>query len=389
MKFYRNLCLVAVCSLLVSCFKEEPLNAECDILEVRIADNQLQEMFFNETERQIEVLSGDSIINFKVRRKADLNAIAPLFKITEGATIQPANGSTHDFSKGSVTYTVTSEDKQWSRRYKVSFIPTSQTVKDTIHFDFEHFRIEPTDKKFYLWYDFDENGKETDYWATGNIAFSIAAGDKSADEYPSVPVSEGGHHGAYVRLTTRSTGALGAMFGKPIAAGNIFFGKFDAGQSLVDPNKATQFGIPFDKKPIKFTGWYKYQPGKNFQNQQQKILKDRTDQAAIYAVLYRNTVAEGEGEGKSKKIVLDGNNILTSEHIVAIAQMENIKTTSEWTPFDISFQYHQPIDENIVENRGYNLAIVFSSSRDGAKFEGAIGSELCIDDIRIICTSEE
>lgn len=46
MKFYRNLCLVAVCSLLVSCFKEEPLNAECDILAVRIADNQLQEMFF-------------------------------------------------------------------------------------------------------------------------------------------------------------------------------------------------------------------------------------------------------------------------------------------------------------------------------------------------------
>lgn len=92
MKFYRNLCLVAVCSLLVSCFKEEPLNAECDILAVRVADNQLQEMFFNEAERQIEVLSGDSIINFKVRRKADLKAIAPLFKITEGATIQPANG---------------------------------------------------------------------------------------------------------------------------------------------------------------------------------------------------------------------------------------------------------------------------------------------------------
>ena len=389
MKFYRNLCLVAVCSLLVSCFKEEPLNAECDILEVRVADNQLQEMFFNEAERQIDVLSGDSIINFKVRRKADLKAIAPLFKITEGATIQPANGSTHDFSNGSVTYTVTSEDKQWSRRYKVSFIPTSQTVKDTIHFDFEHFKNKSKKEKFYIWYDFDENGKETDYWATGNSAFYIVASNKSADEYPSVAVSEGGHHGAYVRLTTCSTGFWGAIAHKPIAAGNMFFGKFDFGKVAQNPNKATQFGIPFDKKPIKFTGWYKYQPGKNFKNQQQKILKDRTDQAAIYAVLYRNTVAEGEGEGKSKKIVLDGSNILTSEHIVAIAQMENIKTTSEWTPFDISFQYQQPIDENIVENRGYSLAIVFSSSRDGAKFEGAIGSELCIDDIRIICTTEE
>ena len=389
MKFYRNLCLVAVCSLLVSCFKEEPLNAECDILAVRVADNQLQEMFFNEAERQIDVLSGDSIINFKVRRKANLKAIAPLFKITEGATIQPENGSTHDFSNGSVTYTVTSEDKLWSRRYKVSFIPTSQTVKDTIHFDFEHFKKDPNGEMFYIWYDFDENGKETKYWETGNVAFCFIAGDKSADEYPSAAVSEGGHHGAYVRLTTCSTGPWVANLGKPIAAGNIFFGKFDAGQSLVDPNKATQFGIPFDKKPIKFTGWYKYQPGKNFQNQQQKILKDRTDQAAMYAVLYRNTVAEGEGKGKSKKIVLDGNNILTSEHIVAIAQVENIKTTSEWTPFDISFQYRQSIDENIVENRGYSLAIVFSSSRDGAKFEGAIGSELCIDDIRIICTTEE
>ena len=43
------------------------------------------------------------------------------FKITDGATIEPANGSIQDFTNGAVVYTVTSEDGEWKRKYNVTF----------------------------------------------------------------------------------------------------------------------------------------------------------------------------------------------------------------------------------------------------------------------------
>ena len=42
-------------------------------------------------------------------------------------------------------------------------------------------------------------------------------------------------------------------------------------------------------------------------------------------------------------------------------------------------------DRNILENYGYNLAVVFTSSVDGAYFRGAVGSTLYVDTFKIIC----
>lgn len=387
MKFYHILFIIATCCLFSSCFKEEPLNAECDIIKASIPDQQLKGMFFNPTDRDIDVLSSDNTICFNVRQKANLTAIAPQFQLTEGATINPVNGSTHNFSKGAVIYTVTSQNGEWKRKYSVNFIPTLQTIKDTIPYDFEQYKLEPNDKKCYIWYEKSEDGNETNNWATGNIAFSFGAGDLPANQYPTAPVSKGGYHGSYVKLTTCSTGELGRMFGKPMAAGNIFIGSFDAANSLINPLEATHFGIKFDKKPTKLTGWYKYKPGKDFQDQSCKILKGKSDCAAIYAVFYRNTIIGKDG--KRNSFFLDGTNVLTSPNIVAIAQVKDIKPTSQWTFFEIEFTYTKEIDNKLLANRGYNLAIIFSSSKDGAKFEGAIGSELCIDDVKLICTHQE
>jgi hypothetical protein len=42
-----------------------------------------------------------------------------------------------------------------------------------------------------------------------------------------------------------------------------------------------------------------------------------------------------------------------------------------------------PIDAKILADRGYNLALVFSSSKTGDTFEGAVGSTLCVDKVEI------
>ena len=173
------------------------------------------------------------------------------------------------------------------------------------------------------------------------------------------------------------------MVGKPLAAGNLFIGKFEGESALLDAMKATQFGKPFDRKPIVFKGMYKYTAGKDFQDENQNIITGRVDKASIYAVLYKNHDDAGNS------IVLYGDNVRTSPQIVAFADITDIKETDLWTEFETVFDYYKDIDLELLENRGYSLAIVFSSSEEGASFRGAVGSTLCIDQVRIICANTE
>ena len=53
----RLLLVLFVCTLLSSCFKDEPLNAECDIEEAFISGDALEDMFFNVTDAHIKVPS--------------------------------------------------------------------------------------------------------------------------------------------------------------------------------------------------------------------------------------------------------------------------------------------------------------------------------------------
>ena len=84
--------------------------------------------------------------------------------------------------------------------------------------------------------------------------------------------------------------------------------------------------------------------------------------------------------------MLNGDDVKTSPYIVAIAQVTNIVPTNQWTEFEADFVFSKDIDQTLLNNRGYSLAIVFSSSVDGAYFKGAIGSTLLIDKVELICT---
>ena len=169
----------------------------------------------------------------------------------------------------------------------------------------------------------------------------------------------------------------------PLAAGTLFLGAFDMSAALTDALKATMFGLPFDKKPKTFSGYYKYQPGEKYQDKNQTIIEGKTDKASIYAILYLNHDENGNA------VTLDGNNAQTSPLIVATAIVNNIPPTDNWTQFKEDFRFIQSFSQDILENRGYSLAIVFSSSADGDFFQGAIGSTLCIDNVRIVCETEE
>ena len=137
--------------------------------------------------------------------------------------------------------------------------------------------------------------------------------------------------------------------------------------------------MPFDGKPVKFTGYYKYRPGDTFKDRYGNV-ENRTDEGAIYAILYKNHDAYGN------PVVLYGDNVQTSEQIVAKAIMAEVKPTDEWTKYEIAFDYGgQDLEPETLEKFGYSLAVVFSSSKNGAYFQGAVGSTLYIDKVKIIC----
>lgn len=390
MRYYKMIAATLIGSAtLTSCFKEEPLNAECDIEQAYIhADNPL-EIFANVTDTLVKVISNENEIRFNVKRHADVSQMAPLFKLTEGATISPANGTVHDFTNGPVNYKVTSQDGEWSRDYQVSFV-FPPIVYEEMKYDFEDYYLNENKPvhRYYVWSDKNDDGTRANNWATGNPGYNLSNGTAKPDAYPTAPVEDGAEgtlegSGACVKLTTRDTGSFGLMGKMPIAAGNLFIGKFDATQALKDAMKATQFGMPVSFMPVKFSGYYRYERGPKFTDRQKKEVEGRLDYGTIYAVLYDNHNEEGEA------ITLYGDNVQTSEQVVAIAKLPDIDNTPEWTKFDIDFEYCKQIDMEKLKSMGYSLAIVCSSSVEGASFMGAIGSTLWVDQFRITCEKGE
>lgn len=391
-KMKCNLLLLLVFPLLLtSCIKDELMNTECDILDVWIEGDQYKDCFYQpETDMRIDKLSStENHIIFTVRSMLSLPEIPVHFNLTPGATIQPENGSVQNFKEHPVVYTVTSEDGSWHREYIVEF---KEPDLPKLKYDFEDvelkkekvsFLLFDVDVSYYSWFEMDDNGTRQDIWSTGNPGFGMGNSNANEMDYPSIP-EENGYEGKCVKLVTRNAGPFGKPMNKPIAAGNLFLGKFDVGEVMTNALATTKMGIraPFTEEPIKVTGFYKYKPGAEYINEKSEIVPGKVDEGHIYSVIYRNKDENGN------PVMLDGSDVLSSKYVVKKAEMSKLPPADEWTPFEMFFEGEE-LDEQLLDSRGYNFALVFSSSKDGAKFLGAIGSTLYIDKVRVVLEKDE
>ena len=386
-KIFSGLLLFS-CVMFGSCIQNEPMNSECDIELAKITNENKEALVYSTTECQKEIASSDSVIVFRL--PADFNnddllkEVSLEFAITKGATIFPQNGSIQDFSERKrVTYTVTSEDKQWSRNYYVQFIPV-EPIETTLCF--ENFELEESNNpKYYNWFEVLDDGFVNYQWASGNPGYKISKSSAEISEYPTIPVTPAEFatvSGNAVKLETRETGAFGAMVNMRIAAGNLFIGTFDVSNALKDAMKATRFGKPFNKKPVRFEGYYQFVPGNRFQDKKGKEVVGRVDEPDLYSVFYKNTDENGNA------VILKGDDILTHPNIVALARLRNHETVrhglGEWHSFSVPYDYLNDIDKNTLDTYGYNLTVVFTSSIEGATFCGAPGSTLYVDEVKVI-----
>lgn len=364
-----------------SCIQDELPNSECDIEKIIIHHPNPETVFYRLSDSIRIVPPSDDEVKFEVRSNADLSLMNIEYVLTEGAT----RNNVSEYKADEIKIQTTSEDGKWNRLYTISFIVPQNAFsreKQIIEYNFEDHRL---DGKYNIWL----NDGDANYWASGNPGFKLSKSSAAPNEYPTI-VEENGYSGHAVSLITRSTGTFGEMAGMPIAAGNLFAGSFDVSVALKDAMAATLFGKPFQLKPMRLKLMAKYQPGEKYKRLVNKKLVEvpgMVDYPDVYAVLYKNTDAQG------KTVTLRGDDGKTNPNIVARAFLSESQAKSisadKWTEINIPFEVLEEIVEDRLESRGYNFAIVFTSSFAGGEFSGAVGSTLTIDEVRLICNEDE
>ena len=352
--------------------KFSKLNSECNIIAVKASWLEKN----NDILTRKPTISQNEV-KFYVNEKISLESLKqldPEFELSLGAHIKKLDHIVENGDRGIYLYYRTvSEDEKWSKDYKVSF--TKQTIIDTeTSFSFEHFAVE---KNYHIWYEEDAYGTRLNWWATANAGFLMSGQGKVPADFPTSTSSDG-VIGNCVKLKTCDTGTFGKMIMMPIAAGNIFIGEYQSANAIKAPLEATRFGIPIaPNRPVTLTGYYKYTPGTVFTDKRKTEIIGRRDTCAIYSVVYEIDPDDFEP--------LDGSNILLSDRIVLIAELENPGEPTEWTPFNIEYRVvgNKVFDRNRLDKGEYAITVIASSSKDGAHFEGAVGSTLCIDELKI------
>lgn len=408
----KKICFLPVLLIcFVSCIKDEMPEQECDIITAHAGVSAPHDVFYqlSDTLAPINADFAASVIQFqRVTPWADLTEAAPRFTVSKGAILFPPSGTVRDFSNDTTqVYFCIAEDaipiyrdiidkgenveqalynaSQEGKHIRTYFVQYKHSViqdGDRTEYPFENYYLERKKQKYYEWSDPYSNGvqREVANWATANAGYATARGSAQPMEYPTVPIKgQGVDGGDCVKLETCSTGQFGAMFGMPLAAGNLFLGTFNMSQALTNTLKATRFGenSTLERKPLQLTGYYRYLPGKQMTNAANKPVEG-TDCPAIYCVVYKNHDSNGNS------VILYGDDIATSTLVVARAEIKEWEmNTTSWVPFSLDFEWYEEIDYNLLSAKGYNYTIVCSSSKEGDRFLGAVGSMLYIDNFTL------
>lgn len=402
---YKTVVVAATVLAATSCIQDEALNTECDIITCSFPSEI--------------VVSDPTITNNRVTVNvvpdADISKLAPTFTLTEGATISPASGSVQNFLNAddhTVNYTVTSQDGEWHKTYRVQVV---QQLKPSEYL-FNKVELDPT-KKYSIFNEYDENGNFLMAWSSGNPGYVMCGeANKAAraaygkDNYkdhiweffPTLAVFpegttmktdndnvtsfvNGGKYAQpeYIRLVTRSTGGFGAQVKMPIAAGNIFQGEFDLGSAVSQPREATRFGEPYNYKPVKLSGEYRFKAGDVFTDGKGNVVVGRKDIFSIYAIFF---------ESDDVKFI-DSNvhyNDFMHPNMVALANLTDAHETGlgddDWVKFEIEFdydKYKKAVNADLLAKGVYRLGIVIASSAEGDYFRGAVGSTLDVRNIKV------
>ena len=305
--------------------------------------------------------------------------ITPEIEVSPGAIVSPKSGEAVQLKDYAATYIVTAEDGD-KKEYNVTILPDR-----------------PQKYNFESWYTVDKNndGKlvydmlSDPLWCNANEGVALVYYDYRSFPTLKTKDSKSGEYGMLLETVEGKRNKILYLLDIPLYAGSAFRGVFVAKDAMKNPLASAKFGQIHAKsagKPVRFTGWYKYKSGDQYQTfDVSKAYDDRVeylpgvkDELDIYAVLFK--VPKGNA---GKDIYLTAQDVQTSDRIIASAIVQDRSEKADWTRFDIPFVYKEG-ESMDYSQYDYKLAIVFSSSKRGAFYEGAIGSALYIDEVEVV-----
>lgn len=213
-----------------------------------------------------------------------------------------------------------------------------------------------------------QEGKVWNPWATGEVKF-WDTGNKGAatvGESNTVPTAEA--------CPANPTGQAALLQTKYIiiklASGTLYAGNYvktDGTNGIID------MGREWTTRPTKLRGWYKYQPQPiNVVSEElaHLNLKGKSDTCHFYMML-------GDWDTPMQIRTNPNNRQLINYNdpgIIALAQFQSGDVTSEYTQFELEFEYYS------TSRKPKYLILVASASKYGDYFTGGDGSVLTIDE---------
>jgi len=174
------------------------------------------------------------------------------------------------------------------------------------------------------------------FWTTANPS------TRTIKYNPTVMKTTDSYEGDYACLM-RST-----KFPFGVAAGSLMTGEYRGG---LDPGKAVFLGKPWEGRPERFVGFYKYKPIDN-------------DKCLSYVWLFKSVSGVRDTVG-----------------FVSFTPDMQKNTVTTYTKFDLPIKYYNTNDPD-------SIVMIFTASFDGSNFNGGDGSELYIDRILLLYPGE-
>ena len=229
---------------------------------------------------------------------------------------------------------------------------------------FDEWHKDPSKEK--VWNPWALNG--TQYWDSGND------GATTLGESISVPTDDtwnGQGQAAMLQSKFIGIGSIGKF-----AAGNLFAGKYVKTDGT---NGILSFGIPFQERPTKMKGYFKYKttpikyiPSKSVPEDYERFLPymDQPDTCFIYAALGDwNEPVEIRTRASNRKLFDK-----KDPHVIAYAELNCGEDVNEYKPFELTLEYRA------TDRKPKYLLVVCSASKYGDFFTGGEGTILWVDD---------
>ena len=214
---------------------------------------------------------------------------------------------------------------------------------------------------------------ESMFWDSGN--HGSATMNKNVTNYDETIFNNGVKS---VKMESQFVGIMG--IGK-FAAGNMFAGQY---LKTDGTDGVLGFGRPFESRPTKVRGYFKYNSGTVDYSSVSEAPKGSEDKAFFYVALgdWKLQSFEGKEYPVIIKTKASERQLFDKEDPAIIAYTE--MTVSESTAGDGLIEFELDLDYRTLERKPTHIVVVASASKYGDFFTGSSSSKLWMDDIELI-----